>query len=255
MEFLAVDGGSLISALTNEIGHMLSAQWWQMHTVALLNILMIDLTLAGDNAIVVGMAASRVRADMRAKVIFWGIAGAVLLRILFAGIAQQMLQVIGLTLAGGLLLLFVCWKMYREIVSGGGPSIYDIEGNLVADKDTANDASFWSAMWTIILADLSMSLDNVLAVAGAAGESTLVLVIGLAIAIILMAVASTYIAKLLHRYPWIAWIGLLIILYVAVDMIYRDSHHIACAAWNIGCSETIFEGIMHRLGFGPVAGG
>jgi predicted tellurium resistance membrane protein TerC len=103
-------------------------------------------------------------------------------------------------------------------------------------------------LWTIILADLSMSLDNVLAVAGAAGESTLVLVIGLAVAIILMAVASTYIAKLLHRYPWIAWVGLIIILYVALDMIYRDSHHIACAAYGVGCSETIWQGILNRLG-------
>ncbi|MBU1212160.1 MAG: TerC family protein [Alphaproteobacteria bacterium] len=255
MEFLAVDGGSLLATLATEIEHMLSPAWWRAHSVALLNILMIDLTLAGDNAIVVGMAASRVRADMRAKVIFWGITGAVILRILFAGVAQQMLQVIGLTLAGGLLLLFVCWKMYREIVGGNGPSIDEIEGRLASDDSGANDASFWSAMWTIILADLSMSLDNVLAVAGAAGESTLVLVIGLAVAIILMAVASTFIARLLHRYPWIAWIGLLIILYVAIDMIYRDSHHIACAAWQIGCSETIFEGIMHRLGLWPDAGG
>jgi predicted tellurium resistance membrane protein TerC len=95
-----------------------------------------------------------------------------------------------------------------------------------------------------------MSLDNVLAVAGAAGESTLVLVIGLAIAIVLMAVASTYIAKLLARYPWIAWIGLIIIVYVALDMIYRDSHKIVCAAYGVGCSETIFQGILHRLGFG-----
>ena len=239
----------MLEELLTEIGHLASPTWWQQNAVPLFNILMIDLTLAGDNAIVVGMAASRVQKEMRAKVIFWGIAGAVLLRILFSGIAQQMLQVIGLTLAGGLLLLFVSWKMYRQIMDGHGHSIEEVEGKLAADGTPANETNFWSALWTIILADVSMSLDNVLAVAGAAGESTLVLVIGLAIAIVLMAVASTYIAKLLARYPWIAWVGLLIIVYVALDMIYRDTHKIFCAAYGIGCSETIFQGILHRLGF------
>jgi YjbE family integral membrane protein len=123
-----------------------------------------------------------------------------------------------------------------------------VEQSLASSTAPANPQTFWSALWTIILADLSMSLDNVLAVAGAAGESTAVLVIGLALSIILMAVASSYIAKLLGRYPWIAWIGLFIILYVALDMIYRDSHHVACAAYGVGCSETIFQGILHRLG-------
>lgn len=254
MESLALSAASMMTELAVEIEHVLSPTWWQTHWVALFNILMIDLTLAGDNAIVVGMAASRVRPDMRTKVIFWGIAGAVVLRILFSGVAQQMLQVIGLTLAGGLLLLFVCWKMYRQIVDGDAHSIDEVEANLASGSVSGNQTTFWGALWTIILADLSMSLDNVLAVAGAAGESTLVLVIGLAIAIILMAVASTYIAKLLGRYPWIAWVGLLIILFVALDMIYRDSHHIACATWGIGCSETLFDGIMHRLGLGPGAG-
>lgn len=250
METLAFSAATMMTDLATEIGHLFSPTWWQTHWVALFNILMIDLTLAGDNAIVVGLAASRVRKDMRAKVIFWGIAGAVILRILFSGIAQQMLQVIGLTLAGGLLLLFVCWKMYRQIVDGEHHSIDEVEASLANADDSKASATFWSALWTIILADLSMSLDNVLAVAGAAGESTLVLVIGLALAIILMAVASTYIAKLLHRYPWIAWLGLVIILYVALDMIYRDSHQIACKAWGVGCAETIFEGIKHRLGLG-----
>ena len=239
---------TLLNELIVEIGHLTSPTWWQQHWVALINILIIDLTLAGDNAIVVGMAASRVRLDMRAKVIFWGIAGAVVLRILFSGVAQQMLQVIGLTLAGGLLLLFVSWKMYRQIVDGAEHSIDEIEGQLASTATPHNETNFWSALWTIILADVSMSLDNVLAVAGAAGESTLVLVIGLAIAIVLMAVASTYIAKLLVKYPWIAWIGLVIILYVALDMIYRDSHKIVCAAYGVGCSETIWQGILHRLG-------
>lgn len=250
METLAFSAATMMTDLATEIGHLFSPTWWQANWVALFNILMIDLTLAGDNAIVVGLAASRVRKDLRAKVIFWGIAGAVVLRILFSGMAQQMLQVIGLTLAGGLLLLFVCWKMYRQIVDGEQHSIEDVEASLAKADDGKADATFWSALWTIILADLSMSLDNVLAVAGAAGESTLVLVIGLALAIVLMAVASTYIAKLLHRYPWIAWLGLLIILFVAVDMIYRDSHLIACKAWGIGCSDTIWDGIKHRLGLG-----
>jgi YjbE family integral membrane protein len=244
----------MLEELLTEIGHLTSPTWWQTHFIPLVNILIIDLTLAGDNAIVVGMAASRVHPSMRTKVIFWGIAGAVVLRILFSGIAQQMLQVIGLTLAGGLLLLFVSWKMYRQIVDGSEHSIDEVEGKLASTAAPHNEASFWSALWTIILADVSMSLDNVLAVAGAAGESTLVLVIGLAIAIVLMAVASTYIAKLLARYPWIAWIGLLIILYVALDMIYRDSHKIVCAAYGVGCSETIWQGILHRLGLGPGGG-
>ncbi len=250
MEGLLNSISGLLSTLSVEIGHMLSPEWWRTHWVALFNILMIDLTLAGDNAIVVGMAASKVRKDMRAKVIFWGIAGAVILRILFSGITQQMLQVIGLTLAGGLLLLFVCWKMYRQIVTSESHSMAEIERNLEKTGVPANEVGFWGALWTIVLADVSMSLDNVLAVAGAAGESTLVLVIGLAVAIILMAVASSYIAKLLERYPWIAWVGLIIILFVAFDMIYRDSHAVACKAYGIGCSETIFQGIKHRLGFG-----
>lgn len=250
MDWLINGLSDLISVLSVEIGHMLSPEWWRTHSVALFNILMIDLTLAGDNAIVVGMAASRVQKDMRAKVIFWGIAGAVVLRILFSAVAQQMLQVVGLTLAGGLLLLFVCWKMYKQIMEEHQPSMDEIEGKLASDSTAGNNATFWSALWTIILADLSMSLDNVLAVAGAAGESTLVLVIGLALAIVLMALASSYIARLLQKYPWIAWVGLLIILYVALDMIYRDSHKVACQAWNIGCSETIWQGVKHRLGFG-----
>lgn len=255
MDLLA-GAGSLIDTVITDIWLLLSPAWWQTHWAALFNVLLIDLTLAGDNAIVVGMAASKVHPSMRAKVIFWGIAGAVVLRILFSAVAQQMLQIIGLTLAGGLLLLFVCWKMYQQIMDGhGGETIEELEAKLADGKTTGTEVGFWSALWTIILADLSMSLDNVLAVAGAAGESTLVLVIGLAVAIILMAVASTFIAKLLQKYPWIAWIGLVIILYVALDMIYRDSHHIACAAYGVGCSETIWQGFLHRIGLGPSAGG
>jgi YjbE family integral membrane protein len=250
MFLLAADAGGLLSSFFSEVGNLLSPSWWTANWVALFNILMIDLTLAGDNAIVVGLAASKVEKSQRAKVIFWGIAGAVVLRILFSGVAQQMLQIIGLTLAGGLLLLFVSWKMYQQITDGHGHSIEEVEASLASNKTTGTEVSFWSALWTIILADVSMSLDNVLAVAGAAGDSKLVLVIGLAVAIILMAVASTYIAKLLARYPWIAWLGLAIIVYVALDMIYRDSHQVACAAWGVGCSDTIWQGIKHRLGIG-----
>lgn len=249
MDWLITNLTGLLATLSVEIGHMLSPEWWRTHSVPLFNILMIDLTLAGDNAIVVGMAASRVQPSMRAKVIFWGIAGAVVLRIMFSAVAQQMLQVIGLTLAGGLLLLFVCWKMYRQIVDGEEHSIDEIERNLASNKVTGSEAGFWAALWTIVLADLSMSLDNVLAVAGAAGESTLVLIIGLAFAIILMAVASSYIAKLLHSYPWIAWVGLLIILFVAIDMIYRDSHKVLCATYQIGCAEKLLDPLKRLFGF------
>lgn len=226
--------------------------WFIEHSVALFNIVLIDLTLAGDNAIVVGLAASRVNPELRAKVIFWGITGAVVLRVLFSGVAVQLLQIIGLTLAGGLLLLFVCWKMYRQITDGDMHAIHDVEASVAsAETPLGGGVSFWSALWTIILADVSMSLDNVLAVAGVAQgtkEPLAILVIGLGLAIVLMAVASTYIAKLLAHYPWIAWLGLLIILWVALDMIYIDSHKITCAAYNFGCSETLFQGVLNRLG-------
>ncbi|WP_333795305.1 YjbE family putative metal transport protein [Hyphomicrobium sp.] len=229
-------------------------EWISLHAVELVNIIIIDLTLAGDNAIVVGMAASRVAPSLRAKVIFWGIAGAVVLRVLFSGIAVQLLQVIGLTLAGGLLLLFVAWKMYHQLVDHSAHSIDDVEAQVASTERKASEVGFWSALWTIILADVSMSLDNVLAVAGVAQgaqEPLPVLIIGLGLAIILMAVASTYIARLLARYPWIAWIGLIIIVWVALDMIYTDSHKITCATYGIGCSETLWHAVLHRLGLGP----
>ncbi|MBN8912831.1 MAG: YjbE family putative metal transport protein [Rhizobiales bacterium] len=233
-------------------------QWLSDHAVELVNIIIIDLTLAGDNAIVVGMAAARVAPALRAKVIFWGIAGAVVLRVLFSGVAVQLLQIIGLTLAGGLLLLFVCWKMYRQLVEGNEHSIDEVEAQVHSTTRPPGEVGFWSALWTIIIADVSMSLDNVLAVAGVAQgaqEPVPVLIIGLGLAIILMAVASTYIAKLLAKYPWIAWIGLFIILWVALDMIYTDSHKITCAAYGVGCSETLWHAVLHRLGLGPGGGG
>jgi YjbE family integral membrane protein len=200
----------------------------QSELVALLQIIVIDVVLAGDNAIVVGLAASRVAPELRAKVIFWGIAGAVLLRIGFAAVTMQLLAIVGLTLAGGILLLWVCWKMYRELrhashLAPAGAAISSSEAEMV------KPLGFWSAIVQIIIADVSMSLDNVLAVAGAAKGHTGVLVIGLAIAVVLMAMAASFIAKLLVRYPWVTWLGLAIVFYVAVDMMWRGSLEVACA--------------------------
>jgi YjbE family integral membrane protein len=186
---------------------------------------MIDFVLAGDNAIVVGMAASRVAPHLRAKVIFWGIAGAVILRILFAIVATQLLTIIGLTLAGGVLLLWVCWKMYREIALAGPQ-------HALAGVPSGNSAlpamGFGAALTQIIVADVSMSLDNVLAVAGAAKGETWVLVGGLAIAVVFMAALSTVIARVLARHHWITWVGLLIVLYVALEMVWNGSAQVAC---------------------------
>ena len=240
MEWLTQDVFAMLAAAEAELENLVSIDWWQQNFVALLNITMIDLVLAGDNAIIVGLAASRVAPEMRTKVIFWGITAAVFLRIFFAAITIQLLAVIGLTLAGGLLLLFVCWKMYRQITTGND--------HTQAAAGPEKPMGFWSAVGLITLADVSMSLDNVLAVAGAAKGSTLVLVIGLAVAIVLMAVASRMIAGLLVKHPWITWIGLFIILWVALDMIYDGSHEIACAAFNFGCSESLWHAIVHRLG-------
>ena len=235
-----------ITGLLTETMSVVTPEWWRTNWDELVKIIMIDVVLAGDNAIVVGLAASRVSADVRNKVIFWGITAAVVLRILFAAVTTQLLQIIGLTLAGGLLLLWVCWKMYRQITSDEEHSLEDIESGKVPP---GAPLSFMSAVTTITLADVSMSLDNVLAVAGVAKGSPLVLVIGLAIAIILMAVASRLIAELLVKYPWITWVGLLIIVWVSFDMIYTGSHEVNCKMFNFGCSETLYEGIKHRLGF------
>lgn len=234
-----------VTGLLTEAMSVVTPEWWRTNWDELVKIIMIDVVLAGDNAIVVGLAASRVSADVRNKVIFWGITAAVVLRILFAAVTTQLLQIIGLTLAGGLLLLWVCWKMYRQITSEEEHSLEDIESGKVAP---GAPLSFVSAVTTITLADVSMSLDNVLAVAGVAKGSPLVLVIGLAIAIILMAVASRLIAELLVKYPWITWIGLLIIVWVSFDMIYTGSHEVTCKMFDFGCSETLYEGIKHRLG-------
>ena len=192
--------------------------------IALAQIIIIDFTLAGDNAIVVGLAASRVDPRIRAKVILYGIAGAVVLRILFAGVATQLLTIVGLTFAGGVLLLWVCWKMYREIsVAHPQPAFAGANG-----PSEMQTMSFGAAITQIIIADVSMSLDNVLAVAGAAKGELWILVVGLTVAIVFMALLSAYIAGLLARYPWISWIGLLIIVYVALEMVWTGTHQIGC---------------------------
>ncbi len=204
--------------------------WFALNWISLANVIMIDVVLAGDNAIVVGLAASQVAPELRSRVIFWGIAGAVVLRVLFAGVATQLLQIVGLTLAGGLLLLWVCWKMYRQIQEHtASPAPHSLGAAVAIPQDAGRTMTFWAALWQIIIADVSMSLDNVLAVAGAAKDSPLVLVIGLAIAIVLMAVASHFIAGLLVRYPAITWIGLAVILYVALDMIHGGIYQVSCA--------------------------
>ncbi len=178
---------------------------------ALLQVLMIDVALAGDNAIVVGIAVAGLPDAQKRRAIFWGIAGATVLRIGLGAITIQLLAIIGVLLAGGLLLLWVCWKMYRELRRQ--PHHHQAGG--IAPK------TMGQAMLQIIIADISMSLDNVLAVAGAAGESIWVLVVGLTISVALMGLAAGLIARLLERYRWIAWVGLAIVLYVALKMIWE----------------------------------
>jgi YjbE family integral membrane protein len=207
-------------------------EWLQLNLAGLLQVIIIDVVLAGDNAIIVGLAASRVAQDQRARVIFWGIAGAVVLRVAFAAAATQLLAIVGLTLAGGILLLWVCWKMYRELTHRRTPASGPHSVGTSSSMQSAVPMSFSTAVMQITVADVSMSLDNVLAVAGAAKGDLLVLVIGLAVGVALMALAANFIADLLARYPWIAWLGLLVIVYVALDMIYDGSREVACAAWK-----------------------
>src|SRR5215510_13482217 len=202
--------------------------WFELNLIALVNVIVIDVVLAGDNAVIVGLAASRVAPEVRKRVIFWGMAGAVILRVAFAAVAQQLLAVVGFTLAGGILLLWVCWKMYRELRRKPHARPLAASGEVAPPTPM----SFRAATTQIVIADLSMSLDNVLAVAGAAKDSVWVLVIGLVVAIVLMAVAANFIANWLVRYPWITWIGLLIIVWVALDMIFGGSREVACAAWK-----------------------
>ncbi|MBB3657189.1 YjbE family integral membrane protein [Rhizobium sp. BK650] len=184
---------------------------------ALLQVIAIDLVLAGDNAVVIGLAAAGLEAAQRRKAIIVGILAATVLRILFASVAVYLLAIVGLLLAGGLLLLWVCWKMWRELRAGHHDD-HAVEAGASAPKKT-----FFQAAMQIVIADVSMSLDNVLAVAGAAREHPSVLVLGLGLSIALMGIAANLIARLLNKHRWIAYIGLAIILYVSLDMIYRGS--------------------------------
>ena len=177
---------------------------------------MIDLVLAGDNAIVIGLAASGLEAKLRGRAILIGIVAATVLRIAFAAFTIELLEIVGLLLAGGVLLLWVCWKMWRELRNSRRATSAEVAGG-----GTLAPKTLWEAAWQIIVADVSMSLDNVLAVAGAAREHPAALVFGLALSIVMMGVAASLIARLLERHRWITYIGLAVILYVAGDMIYR----------------------------------
>jgi YjbE family integral membrane protein len=189
---------------------------------AFFQVVMIDLVLAGDNAIVIGLAAAGLPKEQRGKAILIGIVAATILRIGFASVTVQLLQIIGLLLAGGVLLLWVCWKMWRELREPPQHDLDALENQLNADGTPAGPRkTLGQAIWQITLADVSMSLDNVLAVAGAAREHPTILIFGLALSIALMGLAASFIARLLQKHRWIAYVGLAIILYVAFDMCYR----------------------------------
>tara|TARA_B100000131_G_scaffold96474_1_gene93549 strand:- start:377 stop:970 length:594 start_codon:yes stop_codon:yes gene_type:complete len=178
----------------------------------LTQIILIDLVLAGDNAIIIGMVASKFPLEQRKKIIFWGIGGAVILRIILTLLTAYLLQITGLRLLGGLLLLYIVYKLYVDVIKGSSH-----EENIKVDN-----SSFLKAIWTILLADFTMSLDNVLGVAGAAGDHYKLLVFGLVLSIVLMAFAATLISNWIKKYKWIAWAGLLAILIVAIELIYTD---------------------------------
>jgi YjbE family integral membrane protein len=203
---------------------------------ALLQVITIDLVLAGDNAIVIGLAAAGLPREQRIRAICIGILAATVLRIFFALITTKLLAMTGLLLAGGILLLWVCWKMWRELRISHAAKIHAQEAlhneDLNADGTIAGGApqkTLSAAAWQIVIADISMSLDNVLAVAGAAREHPTVLVIGLVLSIALMGLAASFIARLLHKHAWIAYVGLAIILYVSLDMIWRGLGEVAPA--------------------------
>tara|TARA_B100000963_G_scaffold357910_1_gene381205 strand:+ start:1862 stop:2437 length:576 start_codon:yes stop_codon:yes gene_type:complete len=176
-------------------------------------IVFIDLILAGDNAIIIGMVASKFPPDQRRKIIIWGIGGAVLLRIILTLLTAYLLQITGLRLIGGMLLLYIVYKLYIDVIKSGAKDNQDIK---------VDNSSLLKAIWTVLLADFTMSLDNVLGVAGAAGHHYHLLIFGLVLSIILMAVAANLISKWIKKYKWIAWVGLFAILMVAVDLIYTD---------------------------------
>ena len=178
----------------------------------LTQIILIDLVLAGDNAIIIGMVASKFPLEQRKKIIFWGIGGAVVLRIILTLLTAYLLQITGLRLIGGLLLLYIVYKLYVDVIKGSSHQ----------DDIKVDNSSFMKAIWTILLADFTMSLDNVLGVAGAAGDHYYLLVFGLVLSIVLMATAATLISGWIKKYKWIGWVGLLAILVVAIDLIYTD---------------------------------
>ena len=178
----------------------------------LTQIILIDLVLAGDNAIIIGMVASKFPLEQRRKIIFWGIGGAVVLRIILTLLTAYLLQITGLRLIGGVLLLYIVYKLYVDVIKGS-----DHESDIKVDN-----SSFLKAIWTILLADFTMSLDNVLGVAGAAGDHYYLLIFGLVLSIVLMATAATLISNWIKIYKWIAWAGLLAILIVAIELIYTD---------------------------------
>ena len=189
------------------------AEFFTPEQIAILTqIILIDLVLAGDNAIIIGMVASKFPVEQRKKVIFWGIGGAVILRIILTLLTAYLLQITGLRLIGGLLLLYIVYKLYVDVIKGS-----ETEENVKVDN-----SSFLKAIWTVLLADFTMSLDNVLGVAGAAGDHYGLLIFGLILSIILMATAASLISNWIKKYKWIAWAGLLAILFVAIELIYTD---------------------------------
>ena len=181
--------------------------------VIFFQIVFIDLVLAGDNAIIIGMVASKFPLDQRKKIIFWGIGAAIILRIIFTLLTAYLLQITGLRLVGGVLLLYICYKLYVDVINNNSNDNDDVK---------VDNSSFLKAITTVILADITMSLDNVLGVAGAARDHYTLLVFGLVLSIILMATAATLISKWIKKYKWIAWVGLFAILFVAIELIYTD---------------------------------
>mgnify|MGYP005696946947 FL=1 len=182
--------------------------------VIFFQIVFIDLVLAGDNAIIIGMVASQFPTEQRKKIIFWGIGAAVVLRIIFTLITAYLLQITGLRLIGGILLLYICYRLYVDVIK--------MNGNAEENVKKVDNSSFMKAITTVILADVTMSLDNVLGVAGAARDHYMLLIFGLVLSIVLMATAATLISGWIKKYKWIGWVGLLAILFVAIDLIYTD---------------------------------
>ena len=182
--------------------------------VIFFQIVFIDLVLAGDNAIIIGMVASQFPTEQRKKIIFWGIGAAVVLRIIFTLITAYLLQITGLRLIGGILLLYICYRLYEDVIK--------MNGNAEENIKKVDNSSFMKAITTVILADVTMSLDNVLGVAGAARDHYMLLIFGLVLSIVLMATAATLISGWIKKYKWIGWVGLLAILFVAIELIYTD---------------------------------